>query len=354
MVAPLNNGANSSGSQGMWRDFSIIVPSVKSKSKKDEERRTKDKGFQLPTTAATTYRHQSSQVLSATVHLANTMIGNHPTQSSSPNADRNFNDLKDIFKDRIYGTLKGTYRFEMATQDLDAELERRYPNKTSLVALDIGGGLGQMTLNIGKRSNFDKVVYYDIAEQMKEHVDLEVKLKQGSDGGELKAKVETHVGGLKDAVRAIFQDEPRNALPDVVCLHAVLEWLQSPMEDLDLLLHSMQPGSILSLLYYNNIASEKPKKPRKKPRKPSKLTPYHEFHYEEIERKLIESGFEITCRTGLRIKKFQRDGTDVELKQYLEEERKIARIEPFCRQGRYNHIIAVKAKDKTHNDEIDN
>jgi len=260
--------------------------------------------------------------------------------SEMPEEDRNFNDLKDIFKKRIYGTLKGTYRFEMAAQDLDAELERRHPDNSSLVALDIGGGLGQMTLNIGKRSNFHKVFYYDVAETMKEHVDLEIK--HGSHGGELKAIVETHVGGLKDAVHEIFQGKPLTILPDVVCLHAVLEWLQSPMDDLELLLQSMQSGSILSLLYYNKIASKKPQKPRKKPRIPSKLTPYHEFDHEEIERKLIVNGFEITRRTGLRIKKFKRDGTEEEVKLYLDEERQIARIEPFCRQGRYNHIIAVK------------
>jgi len=259
--------------------------------------------------------------------------------------DRNFNDLKELFKEQIYGSLKGTYRFEMATQDLDSELER-CPKKCSLVALDIGGGLGQMTLNLGKKSNFHKVVYYDIAEKMKEHVDLEIEqLRVVLAEGELKAEVETHVGGIRDAVQETFQDSssPQNDLPDVVVLHAVLEWLSSPMEDLELLLQSMKAGSILSLLYYNRIASEKPKKPRKKPRKPSKLTPYHEFQFEQIESKLIESGFEITCRTGLRIKKFKRDGSEEELKQYLEDERKIARMEPFCRQGRYNHIIAVKA-----------
>ena len=259
--------------------------------------------------------------------------------------DRNFNDLKELFKQQIYGSLKGTYRFEMATQDLDYELQQHFPTQSSLVALDIGGGLGQMTLNLGKKSNFYKVVYYDVAEKMKDHVDLEIAQLVVAAEGELKAHVETRVGGIRDAVQETFQESssPQNYFPDVVVLHAVLEWLSSPMEDLELLLQSMKSKSIISLLYYNRIASEKPKKPRKKLRKPSKLTPFHEFQFQEIESKLIESGFEITCRTGLRIKKFKRDGSEEELKQYLENERKIARIEPFCWQGRYNHIIAVKA-----------
>ena len=57
---------------------------------------------------------------------------------------------------------------------------------------------------------------------------------------------------------------------------------------------------------------------------------------------LAENGFGITRRTGLRgVRKFQRDGSD----KYLEEERTIARVEPYCRQGRYNHIVAVKKTD---------
>ena len=41
------------------------------------------------------------------------------------------------------------------------------------------------------------------------------------------------------------------------------------------------------------------------------------------------------------MRKIQRDGSD----KYLEEERTIARVEPYPRQGRYNHIVAVKTTD---------
>jgi len=266
----------------------------------------------------------------------NATPSNHPTRAES--GDRNFDDLKDLFQESIYGSIKGTYRLKMTIQDLETELQR-HPAQSSLTALDIGGGLGQVTLWLAQKQNFEQVVYYDISNEMKEHVDEEIR-KRGEQH-ELRTKITTNVGGLREAIADRSQS---GTPPDLVCLHAVLEWLTNPMEDLDYLLNSMQPNSILSLLYYNTIETSNTRRLRKRARKPSKLTPYHEFHHSEIEAKLNQCGFEITSRTGLRVKKFQRNGSEDELKVYLEEERRIARVEPYCRQGRYNHIVAVKRK----------
>ena len=280
-------------------------------------------------------------------------MSENETNKIDERSDRNFDSLKDLFLERIYGTIKGNYRLDMTIQDLESELDRRHLPCTGeqplLTALDVGGGLGQITTALAQKTIFESVVYYDISTEMKLHVDRELELGQGDERTQDKchAKVITRVGGLRQAI--LDQGSERNETnfnsPDVVCLHAVLEWLSKPMDDLDHLLKFMESGSILSLLYYNNIASHKSageSKPRRKPRKPSKLTPFHEFENKEIESMLTRNEFEITRRTGLRVKKFKRDGSEEELKKYLNEERQIARLEPFCRQGRYNHVIAVK------------
>ena len=273
-------------------------------------------------------------------------------KSSRSGSDRNFDDLKDLFQERIYGTIKGNYRFDMTLSDIDKELEYS-PKDSNLTALDVGGGLGQVTMSLGRNQLFSKVYYYDISSEMKCHVDQMIQ-KERENQTERREEhphvstIVTRVGGLREAIADIEQDQDEKNRtqfgPDLVCLHAVLEWLSNPMEDLKLLLDFMKPGSILSLLYYNTIAP-KSSKPRRKPRKPSKLKPYHEFNHVKIEAILAENGFEITRRTGLRVRKFQRDGSEKEMNKYLEEERKIARVEPYCRQGRYNHIVAVKKTD---------
>lgn len=304
-------------------------------------------------------------------------MADQPSSSSSPDAltlgekksdgtgiDRNFDDLKDLFKERIYGTLKGNYRFDMTLDDIEQEVQTCRKNSDSdsnLVALDVGGGLGQVTLSLGRNPLFDRIFYYDISTEMKCHVEnkiLEMKIdrQELNTGEELHfADIVTKVGGLREAIADFEQDQGvlaetsngEGCYPDLVCLHAVLEWLSNPFEDLATLLKFMKHGSILSLLYYNRIAPpSRPStaKPRKKPRKPSKLTPYHEFDHTKIEEILIDHGFEVRQRTGLRVRKFKRDGSEEELNKYLEEEKQIARVEPYCRQGRYNHVVALKVR----------
>lgn len=358
--------------------------------------------------------------------------------------DRNFNDLKDLFQERIYGTVKGQYRISMVIQDIESQLaaaaaavshmspqgqqeqqrnqkQQQQPVEAAasvvvsgcrLKAVDIGGGLGQMTMYLARSCKFQQVDYFDISHKMKEHLDREIA--ESRDKGELRRdiSIRTHVGGLRDAVNfvsysSIAHDDDKNDhgkddekfdrrdchkdnydkqhgnsgllshdenepirlihSADVVCLHAVLEWLANPMDDLELLLNDMKHGAILSLLYYNRLPTKldtttgtdstpegswRIKKVRKKVRKPSPLTPYHEFCHEMIEKKLQQCGFDITIRTGLRVAKYSQktkgdrhhrsDDKGRALLDYLEQEQRMARLEPYCRQGRYNHVVAVK------------
>jgi hypothetical protein len=73
---------------------------------------------------------------------------------------RNFDDPKELFEERIYGSIKGQYRLDMVLEDIqdallqdghvdensaDQPLQATRRRKRRLV--DIGGGLGQVSLH---------------------------------------------------------------------------------------------------------------------------------------------------------------------------------------------------------------
>jgi S-adenosylmethionine-dependent methyltransferase len=84
---------------------------------------------------------------------------------SKNTVDRNFDDLSEKFARKVYGGLKGDIRLAVIWRDLLAalpELESPVP----LRVLDIGGGLGQMTVRLAKLGH--QVVYNDLSQQMLE------------------------------------------------------------------------------------------------------------------------------------------------------------------------------------------
>ena len=58
--------------------------------------------------------------------------------------DRNFDDLTEKFKHKVYGGLKGEIRLAVIWRDLYQVLALNVMGK-SLRILDIGGGLGQLS-----------------------------------------------------------------------------------------------------------------------------------------------------------------------------------------------------------------
>jgi len=256
---------------------------------------------------------------------------------STNNFDRNFDDVKELFEERIYGSIKGQYRLDMVLEDVDNVLTTEY-----MKLVDIGGGLGQVSLAYARKGW--SVDYYDISSEMKIHLERQwdnhlKNIKKEHDTGS-PGKLTTHLGGIRDAIE-LFQSLKGRKDYLLVTIHAVIEWLRSPLEDLADLLTTLPTNTLLSLLYHNSIPSAKSKK-RDKPMRPNKLTPYHEFDAQTIEKLLQSKGFVIKRCTGIRVRKFARHGSHDELLEYLRQEREIARVEPYCRQGRYNHIVCVK------------
>ena len=127
--------------------------------------------------------------------------------------DRNFDDLSEKFSRKVYGGLKGDIRLAVIWRDLLAVLPL-LESQAPLRILDIGGGLGQLTVALAKLGH--QVVYCDLSEQM-----LEAAQKLAVEAAVLD--------------KIIWHQQPYQALEgedlgqfDLVMCHAVMEWLAEP------------------------------------------------------------------------------------------------------------------------------
>jgi S-adenosylmethionine-dependent methyltransferase len=158
---------------------------------------------------------------------------------SKNTVDRNFDDLSEKFARKVYGGLKGDIRLAVIWRDLLAalpELESPVP----LRVLDIGGGLGQMTVRLAKLGH--QVVYNDLSQQM-----LEAAQKLAEEAGVLD-KIIWHQQPYQ-----ILQDKGLGQF-DLVMSHALIEWLAEPEVLIADLQRYLAPHGLLSLTFYNQNA----------------------------------------------------------------------------------------------------
>lgn len=145
-----------------------------------------------------------------------------------------FDQLADRFDDQVYGTTKGRVR-----QALLESLYRHYLpelcGETKIRVLDAGGGLGQMSgwfLELGHR-----VDYFDVSREMVRRV-----------SERFEAAIDAERLTISEASVLDFQvSEPY----DLVVLHAVLEWLEDPVQALEQARQWVAPGGVLGVMVYN-------------------------------------------------------------------------------------------------------
>lgn len=143
-----------------------------------------------------------------------------------------FDGLADRFADQIYGGLKGRLR-----QTLLTELYRRHLAEElshPLVALDAGGGLGQMSEWLLEGGH--DVDYFDVSADMVERT---------------RARLSDAQQGRFSVQQASVFDFQAQRQYDLVVLHAVLEWLEQPQAALARALDWVRPGGVLGLMVYN-------------------------------------------------------------------------------------------------------
>ena len=244
-------------------------------------------------------------------------------------SDRHFDELAARFAEKIYGGAKGAIRLAV----LQADLTEALPAGQKLRVLDVGGGLGQMSLWLAQLGH--DVTLAEPAAPMLEG-----------------ARHRFEAGG----VQARFIQAPWQALYtldetfDLVLCHAVLEWLAEPFAILPALRSKVRPDGWLSLAFYNRdalvyrnllkghfrklktnvLAGEK-----------QSLTPQVPVDPRELEKQLA-AAWQVESRSGVRVfhdfmpMDFQ---ARADLAELVEMELAYRRHPSFAGLGRYLHWI---------------
>ena len=147
--------------------------------------------------------------------------------------DRHFDELASRFAQKIYGGAKGAIRLAV----LQADLAEVLPD-TPLRVLDVGAGLGHMSLWLAERGH--QVTLAEPAAPM-------------LDGARARF---AEAGQQATFIQAPWQELPGQlAEPyDLVICHAVLEWLAEPETILPVLHQLTRTDGWLSLAFYNRDA----------------------------------------------------------------------------------------------------
>ncbi|GHB34741.1 methyltransferase domain-containing protein [Salinicola rhizosphaerae] len=244
--------------------------------------------------------------------------------------DRVFDGLADKFADGLYATGRGQIRLAV----LDEVLSRELP-ANGLPALDVGGGLGQMSAWLARRGHA-------------------VTLAEPS--ADMLTRAETTVAGQNVALlRAPLQALPAQAPGpwSIIVCHAVLEWLADPRAALGTLKALLAQGGRLSLMVFNRDALrfsnvvkgnlDKALEDRLAGTgRRQRLTPISPLTHADIESWCHEEGLVIESVTGVRIFHDylrERAPDEAALAKVIALEKRYCQVEPHWRLGRYLHYL---------------
>lgn len=253
--------------------------------------------------------------------------------------DRNFDKLAGRLKKHIYGSDKGTVRTTMLQHDMLTGIEELAGDR-SLQILDAGGGMGQIARWLAGMGH--RITLCDISAAMLQIADEENR----------KAGLHEQI----ELVHAPLQEMPA-LLPgqkfDIILLHGVVEWMQTPAEALQLLIPLLKPGGLCSLLYFNRnklvlqwgINGQFEKAISGKPRNPRTLTPSNPLCESDLLPTFANCGLKIISKAGIRIfygfftKMVQRRPS---CQRTIDLEKTYYRSEPFASLGEHTHYILRK------------
>ncbi len=260
--------------------------------------------------------------------------------------DRNFDDLCERFRNRIYRDPKGEIRLRLLQHHLRETLgEAQRPWRI----LDAGCGLGQMALWLARQGH--EVVLCDLSSRML------AQARAGFEAEGLAARAGFYHLALQDPA---MQQLGRF---DLVLCHAVLEWLAQPRAALPHLAALLAPGGRLSLMFYNRHAIVWRNVLLGNFRKvmsgrfagvPGGLTPINPLDPQAVEAWLAEAGLVLKARAGIRVF-YDYLGQDLQARRSLDDvlelERQHYTREPYWRLGRYVHYLCGLARETVENGE---
>jgi len=255
------------------------------------------------------------------------------------NQDRNFDDLVEKFEKNIYGTEKGDIREAVMWRDLKNILNL-FPQNKPLRILDAGGGLGQLSQKMAKLGHH--VILCDISQKMLTHAQQKIEKQGLSSQYEFIHSPVQEIGG--------YLDKP----VDIILLHAVMEWLQTPFLTLSYLNQYLSSQGVFSIMFYNYtglefknlICGNIPHVLAGMPyRKRFKLQPQQAFHPQNVYQYIQKMPLHILGKSGVRcIHDYigNRRVGEYSFQQLLEVELALCKQEPYLSLGRYIHVWAQK------------
>ncbi len=243
--------------------------------------------------------------------------------------DRIFDGIADKFSHNIYGTTKGRLRHTLLCDVLTP-----YVSNPSRV-IELGGGTGVMSAYLAELGH--DVVLTDASQDV---LDQARALLKPFKNVTIRQQYLQEVDDLEDF--------------DVVLCHAVLEWLDNPLEAIQLLHKQMKKEAILSLSFFNQDANlfanaiygnfdyiAKGMKAKKQVR----LNPKQPISAMKVVEYCLSLGFTIHESAGIRcFHDYLRDVSHQESKyeDLLALERQYHKKEPYKWLGKYFQLILEK------------
>lgn len=237
------------------------------------------------------------------------------------------------FAKNIYATRKGRIREAVLKQDLAPLLAL----PAGLSVLDAGAGLGQVNQWFAEAGQ--RVLHLDgAADMVREAQERHVLAGLGE-------QYEYRVATLQ----SLAEDDHQY---DIVCCHAVLEWMTDPFSALRVLNDKVAPGGWLSLMFYNRAAKLMANMAYGnhdyvaadlKVKKKVRLSPQQPLEIDQVKNWLSQFPLSLTYHSGIRcFNDYLKEPTKVDEEKLIELELKYRRIEPYRSLGRYQHFLLRK------------
>lgn len=244
--------------------------------------------------------------------------------------DQNFDTHSKTFGKNIYGTSKGKVRQAVLMRDLNELLK----DKTALNILDVGGGQGQIAVELAKLGH--KVTLTDISEEMLE----QAKMTADND-----LAIEFIHAPLQELDQHLSQKF------DLVLCHAVFEWLELPFDALKTLKQFTTDSGVISLMFFNRTAQVMSNlvygnfdyiEAGLKTKKVVKLNPQSALEPNDVFDWCKTLELQIDKKTGVRcFHDYMRDINHWQdkLDDIIKMELKYSEQEPYASIGRYMHLL---------------
>ncbi len=248
--------------------------------------------------------------------------------------DRNFDDIAGRFRRTIYDTPKGQLRLAALQQDFQ---DLKIPLEGKRV-LDLGGGQGQFSLQLAKQGA--DIQLCDLSEEMIRHA--------RSAFNDAQQPLHAVCCPLQDAGQQL------QGPFDLVMNHAVLEWLEAPLQELPTITRHVRDGGWLSLMFYNlhghewrqlmNGRTHAPQGATDRLRKEGNA-PQHPLDPQAVMQALEQQGFEIVRWRGIRCihdHMHQKIRERIGQQSVQDADLEFGLKDPYRLLGRYIHVMACK------------